>query len=94
MSDYSNILSDLRRPGLLMRAVRFGLADYSRGRLLKRLVPGESLTERIVPRLIEAEARLEEIRRSGDASYSVSDHVEVLVALIAEARLMRLRLAA
>lgn len=94
MSDYSKILSEMRRPGLLMRAVRFGLADYHRGRLLKRLVPGETMADRIVPRLFEAEARLEEIRRNGDATYSISDHVEVLVALIAETRLLRPRLVA
>ncbi len=94
MSDYSKILTEMRRPGLLMRAVRFGLADYHRGRLLKRLVPGETAAERILPRLIEAEARLEDTRRSGDAAYSIADHIEVLVALIAESRLMRARLAA
>lgn len=89
MSDFCTPISRLRRPGLLMRAVRFGLSDYPRGRLLKRLTPGDILPERTVPRLLEAEARLEETRRNGDAAYSVSDHIEVLVALIAESRLLR-----
>jgi hypothetical protein len=92
MFDPDKTLADLRRPGLLMRAVRFGLADYHRGRLLKRLVPGETRADRILPRLIEAEARLEDTRRNGDAAYSISTHVEVLVALIAECRLMGHRL--
>lgn len=87
MSDFDKTLAAIRRPGLLMRAVRFGLADYHRGRLLKRLLPGETAPDRILPRLIEAEARLEDTRRLGDAGYSVSAHVEVLVALIAESRL-------
>jgi hypothetical protein len=89
MSDYRKSLAELRRPGLLMRAARFGLADYNRRRFLKGLTPEETTSERILPRLIEAEARLEETRRSGDAAYSISDHVEVLVALIAESRLLR-----
>ena len=31
---------------------------------------------------------MEETRRAGDAAYSVSRHIEVLIALIAEARLL------
>ena len=89
MSDFCTILSQMRRPSILMRAVRFGLGEYQRGRLLKRLTPGDILPERTVPRLFETEARLEEIRQAGDAAYSVSDHIEVLVALIAESRLLR-----
>ncbi|WP_225029234.1 DUF6477 family protein [Xinfangfangia pollutisoli] len=88
MSDFRTVLAEMRRPCLLMRAVRFGLADYRRTRMLQRLVPGETVAERIVPRLIAAEAALEEIRLRGDAGYSISDHIEVLVTLIAEARLL------
>ena len=38
--------------------------------------------------LIETEARMEATRKAGDASYSVARHVEVLIALMAEARLL------
>ncbi len=41
-----------------------------------------------VTRLIEEEARLEETRQGGGAGYSPSRHVEVLIALMAEARLL------
>lgn len=88
MSDFRKTLAEMRRPGLLMRAVRFGLADYRRTRDLRRLAPGETRPERIVPRLIEAEALLEDTRLRGDAAYSISAHIEVLVALISEARLL------
>ncbi|MCB6177200.1 DUF6477 family protein [Rhodobacter sp. Har01] len=81
-------LSQLRRPGLMMRAARFGLVHYRRGRQLQRLLAGEMRPERTVPRLFEAEAAFEETRRRGDAAYSVVAHLEVLVALLAECRLL------
>lgn len=85
-----SVLNRLRRPKLLIRAARFGLADYNRDRDLKRLMraaaaPAPSLA---VPRLIEEEARLEDSRTSGGAAYSPARHVEVLIALMAEARLL------
>lgn len=89
MSDFRKTLSEMRRPSLLMRAARLGLPDYQRGRWLKRLAPGETLPERILPQLLSAEERLEEIRQRGDASYSIPRHIEVLIALLAEASLLR-----
>lgn len=88
MPDFRDTLAQMRRPGLLMRAVRCGLPDYRRARDLRRFAPGETRLDRILPCLIEAEARLEDIRVRGDAGYSISAHIEVLVALIAEARLL------
>ena len=38
--------------------------------------------------LIEEEARIETVRKMGDATYSVSRHIELLVAMMAEARLL------
>ncbi len=89
MSDFRKTLSEMRRPSLLMRAARLGLPDYQRGFWLKRLAPGETSPERILPRLLSAEEQMEEIRRSGDASYSIARHIEVLIALLAEASLLR-----
>lgn len=88
MSDFRKTLAEMRRPGLLMRAVRFGLADYRRTRDLRRLTPGETRPDRVVPRLIAAEAVLEDTRVRGDAAYSISAHIEVLVALVAETELL------
>ncbi len=83
-------LRRLRRPKLLIRAARFGLAEYDRDRDLRRLmrVPFAPAPRKTVPRLIEEEARLEDIRKSGGAAYSPARHVEVLIALMAEARLL------
>lgn len=88
MSDTRTILGTLRRPPLLMRAVRAGLAHYRRGPALRRLAGGETLPARALTRLLAHEARMEETRASGGAGYSPARHVELLVALVAEARLL------
>ncbi|MBK8441661.1 MAG: hypothetical protein IPL38_19890 [Rhodobacter sp.] len=89
MSDFRKILAEMRRPSMLMRAARLGLADYHRGRWLKRLVPGETSPERTVSRLLSVEEQLEETRLSGDAGYSIAQHIEVLIAILAEVSLLR-----
>ena len=88
MTDFRKILADLRRPRLLIRAARFGMADYRRERDLRRIVAPLSTPERTLPHLVEEEDRLETIRQSGDAGYSVARHIEVLIALMAEVRLL------
>ncbi len=90
MTDSMTLLKSLRRPRLLIRAARFGIIDYNRDRDLKRLMKSSSTPSpaSAVDGLISEEARLEEIRKSGDASYSVGRHVEILIALMAEARLL------
>ena len=90
MTDLIQLLSTLRRPRLLIRAARFGMADYNRERDLKRLIRESSAPTpaRAVSRLMSEEAALEETRTSGDASYSVARHVDILIALMAEAKLL------
>lgn len=89
MSDFSVMLSNLRRPRLLMHAARFGLGDYRRERDLRRLVQTATSPEVTLPQLIAVEERLEATRVAGDASYSVARHIDVLIALLAEAQLLR-----
>lgn len=90
MTDPTTFLASLRRPKLLIRAARFGLADYDRTRDLGRLLhlPVAPSPHVAVGRLIEAEALLEESRKTGGAGYRPTRHVEVLIALIAEALLI------
>jgi len=90
MTDILRILSNLHRPRLLVRAARFGLEEYSRERDLKRVMKsGNTPTPlRAVNSLMAEEAELETTRKTGAADYSVSRHVEVLIALMAEARLL------
>lgn len=89
MSDFRKILANLRRPRLLMCAARFGLEDYRRERDLRRLVRCGLSPEDTVPSLMSVEAELEQTRIAGDASYSVARHIQVLIALLAEAQLLR-----
>lgn len=90
MTDVLELLDSLRRPKLLIRAARFGLDDYSRERDLCRLMrrPACPNPRIAVERLIEVEAELEDTRQNGGFGYSPARHVEVLIALIAEARLL------
>ena len=90
MTDFRNLLSDLRRPALLLRAARFGLTDYQRDRDLKRLLRESAAggPEKTLPRLLHEENMLEETRKAGDASYSLTRHIVLLIALLAEVNLL------
>lgn len=88
MSDLHAFLANLRRPRLLIRAARHGLADYRRERDLRRLIGHLAPPDRAVTNLLREEERLEETRRAGDAAYSVARHIEVLIALLGELRLL------
>lgn len=94
MTDPQTIISSLRRPRLLVRAARLGLQDYSRDRCLRRLMPGETPPRpgQAFQALFEREREINETRREGSAAYSVARHIELLIALIDEARLAAQRL--
>jgi Family of unknown function (DUF6477) len=89
MPDPRTLLASLRRPRLLMRAARFGLGEYRRDRDLSRIVSTNASPEATVTSLMSVEARLERTRVAGDAAYSVARHIEVLIALLAEAQILR-----
>ena len=90
MTDTDTPLSGLHRPRLLIRAARFGLADYRRTPRLRRMfaAAGAHAPRQIVALLLRREAEADRLRRDGDATYSVARHVELLIALMAEARLL------
>jgi hypothetical protein len=73
MTDFRALLANLRRPRLLIRAARFGMADYRRDRDLKRLIDAQTpaTPESALPKLFCEEERLEDTRRSGDLGYSL-----------------------
>lgn len=87
MSQMTPILPPLTRPRLLLAAARHGLKDYRRARDLGRIAPlsAEIPPGRALRELVAAEAGLERLRKTGDASYSAPRHVSVLIALLAEA---------
>ena len=89
MSDALAAIQALRRPRLLIRAARYGLADYRRDRTLARvLTTSEKTTEGVLKQLMRTEAEIEATRANGDVAYSVSRYLEVLIALMGEARLL------
>lgn len=89
MHDFFTTLTSLRRPRLLLRAARHGMATYNRKRDLGRITRGD-LSDgngRLLPRLLAMEEDLENSRCTGDAAYSPARHVDILIALMAEARI-------
>lgn len=90
MSDFRQMLAEIWRPRLLIRAARFGMTEYNRDRDLKRLLAsdGPASPERAVPQLIAEEQKLEATRQAGEAGYSLTRHIEILIALLSELRLL------
>ena len=91
MTDLTAAIAALRRPRLLIHAARNGLADYNRCRDLRRLtrLPQTPSPDRALRHLLAEEDRIEETRRAGDASYSMTRHIELLIAMMAEAAALR-----
>jgi hypothetical protein len=71
MTDFRALLADLRRPQLLIRAARCGLADYRRDRDLRRILDAHPSSDRAVRRIA-----------------GLTRHIEVLIALMCEVRLL------
>lgn len=91
MTDLLTRLEQLRRPSLLIQAARIGMLDYDRDTALRRQLgwtraPGSGAA---LSALMEIEDALNEQRRNGDAGYSPARHVEVMIAIMGEARLLR-----
>ena len=91
MQDIHSLLAALHRPRLLMRAARIGAADYRRAGHLPRLL-GYGILPRhgaALMHLVEIEAELEDQRAASDACYNLIRHVDVLIAIVGEARALR-----
>jgi hypothetical protein len=91
MQDILSMLKTLRRPSLLMRAARIGAEDYSRANHLPRILGYGVLPKHgsALMRLMEVEATLNDQRIDGDTSYNLVKHIDVLIALVGEARILR-----
>ncbi len=91
MSEILEGLSRLKRPRLLVRAARIGLGHYDRDRRLGRILQGPvPASPRFATyRLMALELSMDEARRQGNASYSCTRHVDVLIALMAEAESLK-----
>ena len=91
MQDLLSMLHALRRPPLLMRAARIGAEDYRRTVHLPRLL-GYGMTPRhgtALIKLMEMEAEVNTLRTERNSSYSLIRHVDLLIAMVGEARILR-----
>jgi len=82
-------LDALRRAPLLVQAARFGLGEYRRPLALRRLLgrvppPGAG----VLGTLLDLEARHEAGRVACSATWRAGEHVEVLIAVMAEGQLL------
>lgn len=91
MQDIISMLQSLHRPRLMMRAARIGAENYNRANHLPRL-----LGYGVIPRhgaalikLMEIEAEMNTQRKASDAGYSLFRHIDVLIAMVGEARVLR-----
>lgn len=86
MSTIVNPFAQLVRPRLLAAAARAGAALYRRDRDLAGALPGGATGRGLVAALTAAEAAADADRRAHAPGYSVSRHVRLLAALLAESR--------
>lgn len=91
MLDIQSVLRNLKRPNLLVKAARHGLDDYNRNVHLRRILNSEDIPRPgpAIMKMIEIEHHFDEARKEKRATYSVARHVEVLVAIMAEAQLLQ-----
>ena len=91
MQDIKSMLSTIHRPRLLVSAARHGLVDYNRNQHLKRIlnVTQTPSSGEAAIRLMEIESQHDTARREGDGAYSLARHIDVLIALMGEAQLLR-----
>ena len=91
MEDVLTLISRLKRPTLLVRTARHGIEDYNRVVHLRRLLKTEALPGpgQAIIKLLEIEGIVNAQRIEKRAEYSVARHVELIVALMCEARILK-----
>ena len=91
MLDLHTRLATLKRPPLLARAARFGVDDYRRAVHLRRILQCDALPMHghAIMQLLDIEAELDALRKDDAASYRPGRHVDVLIAILGEAHLLR-----
>lgn len=89
MQDIMNRVARLNRPRLLVRTAKAAAMEYQRDRHLTRLLPGKKMSRHseAILLLLELERDFDDRRRANGAGYSLADHLDVMIALVAEVRL-------
>lgn len=86
MHDQTEQLTALRRPGLMVRAALAGMAHYDRQRDLEPILGDLPTSRSAVTELMAIEEAMNHARRRGATGYSITAHMSVLIALMAEGR--------
>ena len=91
MHDILTMMDHLKRPRLLTRAAQMGAEHYYRDSHLDRVLGlGSHLRSGpVLIKLMEKEAALNAQRLSQDAAYSLTQHLDLLIAMVGEARILR-----
>ena len=91
MEDVLTQITRLKRPTLLVCTARHGIEDYNRLIHLRRLLKTDNLPSpgKAVVKLMELEKILNDQRVDKRAEYSVARHIELIVALMCEARILK-----
>ena len=92
MKDVLTSLASLHRPRILIQAARTSAQSYNRTPHLRRhLGPGKppQNNAQALILLLEIEAEMNNTRLENRACYRVADHVDILAAMMAEARILR-----
>lgn len=91
MLDIETRLATLKRPALLAHAARFGADDYRREVHLARLLETDALPKpgAALMALFSKEAEHDMWRKQNAGQYRPAHHVELLIAIMGEARLFR-----
>ncbi|SIT73950.1 DUF6477 family protein [Pontibaca methylaminivorans] len=91
MQDVLSMLHALRRPRLLIRTARIGANDYRRTAHLQRLLGYGALpcSRTVLMRLMDMERAAEDARVAGSQGYSLLRHIDLLIAMMGEARLLQ-----
>ncbi len=91
MMDVLGMIGALERPKLLVNAARHGVDEYDRERHLRRVLRAEHLprpAEAIV-RLLDLESAMNAQCVAKQAEYGIARHLDLLIALMGEARIVR-----
>lgn len=89
MKDIGTHINELRRPKLLVRAALHGVETYDRVKHLTRYMPVDPAPGPGVAlmKLFEFEREMNDARLAKTGTYVPSQHIDVLVAIMAEAQL-------
>ncbi|WP_294227067.1 DUF6477 family protein [uncultured Shimia sp.] len=91
MQDILAKLDRLNRPRLLVRAAKAGATEYARDQDLRRHISHRNLPQysEALSYLYELENTVDQQRRNGSAAYSIVKHIDLLIAMLGEAQLLR-----